>query len=201
MDIDRMIVYLDLDRTLIKTPDMGMVWKYVGVIYPEVADGFENAEDYFHYIGDMHYYDMSAHLQSLGLEPTEVYQSVVHSEYADGRLEEEGAGDLISSLVALGYEPQVLTFGSDDYQRFKAALCPSLREIPVITTIRPKADVLEELGVECWLIDDRPLGDELPGNVSFIQVSPDRAAVPYDAQWTVKQSLGEVKAFFEAISR
>lgn len=196
-----MIVYLDLDRTLFKTAEMSVVWEYIGAIYPEAAEAFEEVEDYFHYVGDMYYYDMSAHLQSLGLEPTEVYQAVINSEYADGRLEEQGASALIDTLVTLGYEPQVLTFGSDDYQRLKTALCPSLRGIPVVTTLRPKADVLEELGIECWLVDDRPLGDELPGNVSFIQVSPDGAAVPYDADWTVKQSLGEVKTFFEAIAR
>ena len=195
-----MIVYLDLDRTLFKTADMAAVWEYISNLYPEAADAFDSAEDYFHYIGDMYYYDMGAHLTSLGLEPTEVYAAVADSELADGRLEIEGTKELIASLVRDGYEVQVLTFGSDDYQRFKASLCPALREVPVVTTLRAKSEVLEELGDECWLVDDRPLGDELPGNVSFVQVSPDGAAVPHNADWTVKKSLGEVKEFFDAIS-
>ena len=195
-----MIVYLDLDRTLFQTADMGMVWEYIGQLYPEAAEAFDSAEDYFHYIGEQYYYDMSAHLVSLGLEPEEVYASVANSELADGRLEIEGSKELIESLLRDGYEVQVLTFGSDDYQRFKASLCPSLREVPIMTTLRAKADILEELGIECWLVDDRPLGDELPGNVSFVQVSPDGRAVPHDADWTVKPSLHDVKEFFDAIS-
>ena len=195
-----MIVYLDLDRTLFKTADMGTVWEYIGEIYPQAADAFDSAEDYFHYVGDMYYYDMGAHLASLGLEPDEVYASVAESDLADGRLEAEGAKQLIDTLISDGYEVQVLTFGSDDYQRFKASLCPALREVPVVTTLRAKSEVLEELGDECWLVDDRPLGDELPGNVSFVQLSPDGAAVPHDADWTVKKSLVEVKEFFDAIS-
>lgn len=195
-----MIVYLDLDRTLFKTADMNTVWEYIGQLYPEAAEAFDSAEDYFHYIGEQYYYDMSAHLASLGLEPEEVYASVTNSELADGRLEIEGSKELIEGLSRDGYEVQVLTFGSDDYQRFKASLCPSLKEVPIMTTLRAKADVLEELGIECWLVDDRPLGDELPGNVSFVQVSYDGRAVPHDADWTVKPSLHEVKEFFDAIS-
>lgn len=196
-----MIVYLDLDRTLFNTPEMGQVWDYIASLYPESADAFDDAEKYFHYVDDMHYYDMSAHLESLGLDPAEVYAAVAQSELADGRLEEAGAKELIGMLRNLGYEPVVLTFGSDDYQRFKASLCPALQDVPVMATLRPKSEVLEERGEECWLVDDRPLGDELPGNVSFVQVSPDGAAVPYDADWTVKRSLSEVGDFFAAISR
>ena len=194
-----MIVYLDLDRTLFKTASMDTVWEYISSLYPEAADAFDNHETYFHYIGDMYYYDMGAHLASLGLDPEEVYAAVANSEYADGRLEYEGCRELIKFLQKQGYEVRVLTFGSDDYQRFKASLCPSLKGIPIVTTLRAKPDVLEELEEECWLVDDRPLGDELPNNVSFIQISPDGAAVPYDADWTVKRSLNEVKDFFDAI--
>jgi FMN phosphatase YigB (HAD superfamily) len=195
-----MIVYLDLDRTLFKTANMDTVWEYIGRVYPEAAEAFDSAEDYFHYVGEQYYYDMSSHLASLGLDPEEVYASVTNSELADGRLEIDGSKELIETLTRDGYEVQVLTFGSDDYQRFKASLCPALRGVPIVTTLRAKSEVLDELGVECWLVDDRPLGDELPGNVSFVQISPDGAAVPYDADWTVKKSLFEVKEFFDAIS-
>lgn len=195
-----MIVYLDLDRTLFKTANMDTVWEFIGQTYPEAAEAFDSAEDYFHYVGEQYYYDMSSHLASLGLDPAEVYASVTNSELADGRLEIDGSKELIQTLTRDGYEVQVLTFGSDDYQRFKASLCPALRGVPIVTTLRAKSEVLDELGVECWLVDDRPLGDELPGNVSFVQISPDGAAVPHDADWTVKKSLFEVKEFFDAIS-
>lgn len=194
-----MIVYLDLDRTLFKTSEIGAVWEYIGQLYPEAKDAFDNHEAYFHYVGDYYYYDMGAHLTSLGLDPAGAYASVAASEYADGRFEMEGCKALVDSLMAEGYDVKVLTFGSDDYQRFKASLCPSLREVPIITTLRPKPEVLEEFAEECWLVDDRPLGDELSGNVSFIQLSEDGVAVPHDADWTVKRSLNEVREFFHAI--
>lgn len=195
-----MIVYLDLDRTLFNTAKISDAWDYIGKLYPEAKDAFDNHEDYFHYVGDLYYYDMGAHLTSLGLEPAEVYAAVAGSELGDGRFELEGCKALVDSLVRDGYDVSVLTFGSDDYQRFKVSLCPSLRGVPVMTTLRPKTEVLEELGEECWLVDDRPLGDELPGNVSFIQMSLDGLTVPADADWTVKHSLTEVKEFFDAIS-
>lgn len=195
-----MIVYLDLDRTLFRTTDMDTVWSYIGTQYPEAVEAFDSAEEYFHYVGEQYYYDMSAHLSSLGLEPENIYASVTASELADGRLEADGAGELIKGLEHNGYDVAVLTFGTDDYQKFKASLCPSLRQVPIVTTLRAKADILEELGEECWLVDDRPLGDELPGNVSFVQLCEERDPTRNDASWTVKKSLYEVKEFFDAIS-
>lgn len=194
-----MIVYLDLDRTLFKTGNVKVLWEYIAQQYPEIGDAFAGRETYYHYVDDMYYYDMSAHLTSLGLEPELVYGELGNSIYADGRFEYEGAGELIEALLSYGYDVRIMTFGTDDYQRFKASLCPSLLGLPIVSTLRPKPEVLEELEEECWLVDDRPLGDELPGNVSFVQVSLEGKPIPPDVFWPVKRSLHETKEFFDAI--
>lgn len=195
-----MIVYLDLDRTLFKTSAVSTLWEFITELHPEIGDAFAGREAFYHYVDDLYYYDMSAHLASLGLEPESTYGEIINSPYADGRFEYEGAGELVETLLSRGYEIRIMTFGSDDYQRFKAALCPSLLGLPIVTTIRPKPEVLEELEEGCWLVDDRPLGDELPGNVSFVQVSLEGKPEPPDALWPIKRSLGEVKTFFDAIA-
>lgn len=195
-----MIIYLDLDRTLFKTGAVSTLWQSISEQHPEIGDAFAGRETYYHYVDDLYYYDMGAHLSALGLEPEAVYGELIASGYADGRFEYDGAGELVESLLDHGYDVRIMTFGSDDYQRFKASLCPSLLGLPIITTLRPKPEVLEDLEDGCWLVDDRPLGDELPSNVSFVQVSLEGKPAPPDALWPVKHSLGEVKTFFDAVA-
>lgn len=195
-----MIVYLDLDRTTFRTRDFGVVWEYLKEHYPVVADTNDDPKAYYHYVDDMYYYDMAAHLTALGLDPDAVFAELGGSDFADGRLEYEGTAELVATLQRLGYEVRVLTFGEDATQRFKASLCPSLRGLAVVTTRRPKPEVLDDLQEECWLVDDKPLGHELPGNVSFIQVNQEEAPVPPDTEWEVRSSLPLVATFFEAIA-
>lgn len=196
-----MIIYFDLDRTLFQTSRADEIWDKIGELYPEV-DGkaaYEGRSEFYSFVGDSYYHDMSAHLVSLGLDPTRVYEDLQQSELADGRFEYEGCKELLETLSSRA-ELRVLTFGMDDYQRFKASLCPSLRELPVTTTLRLKADVLEELQDECWLVDDKAIGFELPGNVSFVQVSLEGGEV--DAfDWPVFRSLREVQEFFDDVLR
>lgn len=194
-----MIVYLDLDNTLFNLEGVGAIWSYLESRYPEAAGASVNHEQYYRYVGELSYYDMTAHLTALGLDPATIYEELASSELADGTYQYDGAVELVSSLQGHGAEVRVLTFGEDAYQRAKASLCPALRGIQVITTRRPKAEVLEDMEEGCWLVDDRPLGDELPNNVSFVQVVLDDRPVPSHADWTVKHSLAEVKEFFDAI--
>lgn len=195
-----MIIYLDLDRTLLRTDALEELWDYLRTEYPHLADHMGRNEDYLRYVDDMSYYDFGAQLADMGLEPDVIYAELAESEYADGRYEYDGASELITSLRANGFELSVLTFGADDYQRFKASLCPSLAGMQIITTNRPKYDVLSEIAEDgCWLVDDRPIGDELPNNVSFVQVSQEGQPFPHDALWPIKQNLQEVKEFFEDV--
>lgn len=194
-----MIIYLDLDRTLFRTEAFFAVWAYIAELYPEAAGAAENRSAYYRTVDDMYFYDMSAQLADLGLDPATVYAEVAASEFGDGRLEYPGVGQLIETLESRGAEVRLLTFGSDDCQRFKASLCPSLRQLPVITTVRAKPDVLHDSEEECWLVDDKPIGAELPGNVSFVQVALDGQVVPPDTEWPVFTDLLLAKEFFEDV--
>lgn len=196
-----MIVYLDLDRTLFRTELSGAMWQYIGDQHPEATGAFEQQEKFYRYVDELYYYDMSAHLESIGLEAGGIYDELRAAGFADGQFEFEGTKELIESLQELGHDVRLLSFGSEQYQTFKASLCPSLIGLPLVVTQRPKHEVLEDFVEECWLVDDRAIGDELPGNVSFIQICHDPEMVPTSyVDWTVKRSLGEVQAFFKAIA-
>ena len=86
-----MIVYLDLDRTLFKTQDFFAVWDVIAAEYPEATGAAAKRRDYYRTVDDMYFYDMSAQLRDLGLDPETVYAEVAQSEYADGRLEHDDA--------------------------------------------------------------------------------------------------------------
>jgi FMN phosphatase YigB (HAD superfamily) len=191
-----MIVYLDLDRTLFRTGEASVIWQAIAALYPEVdvSNAFEDRASFFKYLGDQYYYDMSQQLQSYGLESESVYEQLRASDLTDGRFEYEGVHELILALKPHA-EVRIFTFGADDYQRFKASLCPSLHGLTIVTTLRAKGDVLADSEEECWLVDDRPIGDELPGNASFVQVSLEGKDVPPDALWPVFRSLGDLQVF------
>lgn len=180
------VVYLDLDRTLYDTDRGGqMIWQELGRAYPHIDAVSEHASQQKYYVyqddGDAYAYDFGAHMDALGLVRDEVYAMLRGSDLADERLEYDGVSELVTWIQARG-KVRVLTYGTDDYQRLKAALCPSLVDVEIITTRGDKAEYLADKG-DVWLVDDRPLGDMLPSNVRFIQVLVDE---------TVSQGRGEV---------
>lgn len=194
------MIYLDLDRTLFQTSRANEFWPVIESLYPQVDSirAIAERENYYQQMGDMYFHDVSKQLCDFGCDPVEVYESLLETELADGRFEFEGAKELVTALLAKGQEVSVLTFGSDDYQRFKAALCPSLRELPVITTLRPKYEFLDNLEADdVWVVDDKPIGDEIAGLASFVQVSLEGISVPPDTTWPVFYNLRDVRAFFE----
>lgn len=165
-------IFLDLDRTLYRT-DLGtrLIWREIARGFPVVDDTHELArqDEFYVHDGDSYAYDMRAHLVSLGLDEGEVFEHVRRSETADGRLEYEGVDELVSWAREVG-EVAILTYGYDDYQRMKASLCPSINGVEIITTLRPKGDFFKTIQGEAWLVDDKPIGDELPEHVRFVQV-------------------------------
>ena len=193
-----MIVYLDLDRTMFRTAGSGEV------IFDKIAElftGFDvkralvERDDYYVEVGDLYYHDMSKQLSDNRLEPDEVYAALRQSNLADGRFQFDGCDELIQ-LLKKRADVRVFTFGPDDFQRFKASLCPALDGLTVITTMRPKAELLRSSPDPAWLVDDKPIGDQLPDTVQFIQVSLEGASVSHDASWPLFYSLREVKEFF-----
>ncbi len=172
-------VCVDIDRTLYNTVlGVELQWRKIAEMYPGVDSEVEvrRQAEFYVYAEISYYYDLSAHVADLGLDVDEVYQALVSSELADGRLQYKGADELMSWLKGHA-EVFSVTYGKDDIQRLKASLCPALEGVEIITTLGHKADYLRDQG-EVWLVDDKTLGENRLENVKFIQVAiegqPDR---------------------------
>lgn len=191
------IVYLDLDRTLFRTEQTGDIWQQLELLHPEIvhaATEHERSGEFYMYSDDMYCHDVSAQLRSLGLDPTTIYDDLTHSDLGDGRFEYQGSTALITYLKRVA-TPVILTYGTDDYQRFKASLCPSLSGISVETILEPKPQWLHEHAASGWLVDDKPIGGEVPATITFVQVALESKA-SHDVSWPVCESLGEVEQYF-----
>lgn len=170
----KLSIFLDLDRTLYRT-DLGtqLIWQEVERLNEAVSAQEEQARlsDFYLQNDDLYAYDFSSHLRAIGLDVERVYQQLESSDFADGRLEYEGAQDLVKWIQARG-EAKVLTYGVDDFQRLKARLCPSLRGVDIITTLKPKGKFFREADLRgrVWMVDDKLIGGELPEGVEFIWI-------------------------------
>lgn len=165
-------IYLDLDRTLFATAGASeLLWAELARHYAlEPMTEIERQRQF--YVIDQtgnYYYDFAAHLQDCGIDPDEAATLLTASPLADGRLLMAGAAQLIERLRMAGYSLEILTFGDVYYQRLKAALCPVLRDIPINSTLQPKAMFLADKG-DCVLVDDKNIASELPANVRFYWV-------------------------------
>ncbi len=175
--MSRPTFYLDLDRTLFRTDEIGAMFQKIGELHTEVdaEHGYAQREEYYVYPfkgqgdDDTYYHDVSAWLRANGLIPDEVYEKLAATELADGRFEYQGVAELVGMLQARG-PVRVLTFGEDGYQRAKAALCPSLAGIEVITTTGRKGAWLATHAVPGdWLVDDK-IVTGIPHDIRFLQV-------------------------------
>jgi hypothetical protein len=190
--MSQLLIFLDLDRTLYRTAMAGAAkWRKIGELYPKVdaRAAHDEQQRYYQRSGDSYAYDFTAHVSALGLDPATVYEQLRQSELADGRMEYDGVPELVSWAQSVG-QVKVLTYGTDDYQRLKAALCPSLHNVEIITTLGSKSDYLQQQG-DVWLVDDKPLGAELPANVHFIQALLEGQQAT-DGVWPVVTSLQQV---------
>lgn len=196
--MSRPIVYLDLDRTLFQTTRIVEIWQWLERRYPEIVDAerdLARMKQFYQWYDDLYCYDMSAHVRALGLVPGQVYRELATSELADGRFEFPGCSALIDYLKTVAL-PIILTYGTDDYQRCKVALCPSLAGVPVETTLSAKRDWLAQHAAAGWLIDDKPIGDGLPTSVRFIQVDlEEKPAVKSNPHWPVVTTLHQVEEY------
>ena len=156
--------YLDLDRTLFRTERVYEIIAKIAELYPEkpsLVDGYELRHNHYVYPfaaeGDTRTYshDLSWWLRDHGLDPGSVYGRLLESELTDGRFEYKDVAELVGQLKSRG-EVKILTFGVDEYQRFKAALCPSLEGVEVITTLKSKTEYLNRYGRDGdWMVDDK----------------------------------------------
>lgn len=200
MSIAKPRVYLDLDRTIFDTDKASMLWHELAKHYDLIPEACHADRERFYVwpVPGTYYHDMSAQLEAYGIYPPEAFEILRCSPLADGRLQLPYTDQLIHALRPLA-DLVVLTFGADDYQHLKAALCPALNGIPVITTSGEKRAILKEAG-ECWLVDDKPLGEHPPKNVHYIQIAPPGGTVHGNTLWPFFSNLKEVKEYlYEAL--
>lgn len=194
-----MTVYLDLDRTLFRTPGFSkFFWEKLHTLYPEIdhVAAVADQETYYRTVGDLYFYDATTHLEDLGFDAEEVFARLETSELGDGRFEFDGANELVSALKSR-VDVQLLTFGEDRYQRFKATLCPSISGLSVATTLNAKANFFKNLEGTHYLVDDKPIGYDLPDNIKFVQVSLEGKVQDENVPWPVLYSLHDVKEYFD----
>ena len=158
--------YIDLDRTTFRTERVKELYDELVRLYPDnlaVAEGYKRRGDYY-VLSDAHdgdgdqlyCHDFAAQLRVMGLEPSVVFARL-QERLGDGRFEYDGTAELVALLRERG-NVVVLTYGTDDYQRCKAALCPSLRDLSCVTVLEPKSAYLNEHAkTGDWMIDDKVL--------------------------------------------
>lgn len=190
-----MHVYLDFDRTLLDTSRAGReLWRTIGQLYSlDWQAEFDRQADFYVYREpglSEYYYDLAAQLRACGLDPSGVAERLKRSEIADDRLLFPGAAEFVRAVSAV-MPTSILTYGDSFYQHLKVALCPAMAELPVHTTTGSKAAWLDGKG-ECWLVDDKAIGAELPPNVRFIQVQlEDKPVSP--AAWPVCTNYTDIE--------
>ena len=189
-------LFLDLDRTLFRTSELDEAeWGLLGQQFGIDSEA-ELARRTDFYVRDekAYYYDFAAHVRAAGLGEEAVFAFLLQSELADGRMEYDGVAELVAWARQRG-TVHVLTYGPANYQRFKAALCPSLEGAEIITTLQPKGDYFREQRPtgEVWMVDDKPIGSDLPDTVRFIQTAEYNGIVaPEHPAWPVATALSQI---------
>ena len=187
---------LDLDRTLFRTSELDEAeWGLLGRQFGIDSEAELARRTDFHVRTETaYYYDFAAHVRAAGLDEKEAFSFLLQSTLADGRMEYDGVAELVAWARQRG-SVSVLTYGPANYQRFKAALCPSLEGVEIITTLQSKGDYFREQCPtgEVWMVDDKPIGGDLPDNVRFIQTAEYNGIVaPEHPAWPVATALGQI---------
>ena len=187
---------LDLDRTLFRTSELDKAeWGLLGRQFGIDSEAELARRTDFHVRTEKaYYYDFAAHVRAAGLGEEAVFAFLLQSVLADGRMEYDGVAELVTWAKQRG-TVHVLTYGPANYQRFKAALCPSLEGAEIITTLQSKGDYFREqcLTGEVWMVDDKPIGGDLPDGVRFIQTAEyNGVTAPEHPAWPVATALSQI---------
>lgn len=192
------LVFLDLDRTLFDTRRIGEIWQELAKKYDidPVAAAAERSKWYVWESTTTYHHDFSAQLRAYGIHPKEAYAYIQASPLSDGRLEFPYTEQLITTLVPIA-RLKILTYGSHDYQQLKASLCPSLDNIAILPTLESKSAVLQRYTEKysCWLVDDKPIGHDLPPEVHFVQAALESEIPDFTQNWPIFTSLKDVKDY------
>ncbi len=187
-------VFLDLDRTLFKTDSFDeQKWQLLADEYSIDAELEHSRQPNFYvYNDDMYAYDFNSHIEDLSLPLDEVYGLIVKSSMNDGRLEYPGVKELIDDLSDKS-DLRILTYGHERYQNLKYSLCPSLEKVAMTTTLKRKGQYFRDNNImQGYMVDDKPIGSELPRGVKFIQVSLDGLKADQRVNWPILSNLGGV---------
>lgn len=189
-------LFLDLDRTLFRTSDLDEAeWGLLGQRFGIDSEAeLARRTNFYKYDEKAYYYDFAAHVRAAGLDEKEAFSFLLQSTLANGRMEYDGVAEVVAWAKQRG-TVHVLTYGPANYQRFKAALCPSLKEAEIITTLQSKGDYFREQRPtgEVWMVDDKPIGSDLPDSVRFIQtVEYNDITAPENPAWPVATALSQI---------
>lgn len=189
-------LFLDLDRTLFRTSELDAAeWGLLGQQFGIDSEAeLKRRTDFYVRTEKAYYYDFAAHVQAAELGEEAVFSFLLQSTLADGRMEYDGVAELVAWARQRG-TVHVLTYGPANYQRFKAALCPSLEGVEIITTLQSKSDYFREQRPtgEVWMVDDKPIGGDLPDGVRFIQtVEYNDITASENPKWSVATALSQI---------
>ncbi|QJU07340.1 hypothetical protein FBF29_01315 [Candidatus Saccharibacteria bacterium oral taxon 488] len=187
---------LDLDRTLFRTSELDKAeWGLLGRQFGIDSEAELARRTDFHVRTEKaYYYDFAAHVRAAGLDDEEAFSFLLQSALADGRMEYDGVAEVVAWARQRG-TVHVLTYGPANYQRFKAALCPSLEGVEIITTLQPKGEYFREQCPtgEVWMVDDKPIGGDLPDGVRFIQTAEYNGVTASEhLAWPVATALSQI---------
>jgi len=194
-------LFLDLDRTLFRTSELDAAeWGLLGQQFGIDSEAeLKRRTDFYVRTEKAYYYDFAAHVQAAELGEEAVFSFLLQSTLADGRMEYDGVAELVAWARQRG-TVHVLTYGPANYQRFKAALCPSLEGVEIITTLQSKSDYFREQRPtgEVWMVDDKPIGGDLPDSVRFIQtVEYNNITAPEHPAWPVATALSQIPGIID----
>ncbi len=189
-------LFLDLDRTLFRTSELDKAeWGLLGRQFGIDSEAELARRTDFHVRTEKaYYYDFAAHVRAAGLDDEEAFSFLLQSALADGRMEYDGVAEVVAWARQRG-TVHVLTYGPANYQRFKAALCPSLEGAEIITTLQSKGEYFREQCPtgEVWMVDDKPIGGDLPDGVRFIQtVEYNDITASENPKWSVATALSQI---------
>ncbi|PLS80788.1 hypothetical protein CYG49_04145 [Candidatus Saccharibacteria bacterium] len=165
-------IFVDLDRTLFDTDVfIAAVWHYLGKKYPidtEVEKA--RAKQYYTYDQDLYNYHFFDHIRALAIGDVQTIRFELSLYLREQSLLYNDTQKGLAALKELG-GATILTFGNEEYQRFKIACVPELAWLPVEIVQQHKRHFFSENYTQpCILIDDKDLYGQLPSTVEFIKI-------------------------------
>lgn len=196
-----MKVYFDLDYTLFDTgrfaDDAWRLWaQNLNYKYSPRQVALQAKEDFYILKDGLYYYDYFAHLNSLfGKRAGPMHIKTKHNAKNDDYLYED-ARDAIGAVSSLA-DVEILTFGDEAYQRYKAQLT-GLDNIICNVTLTSKGQFLAQKQTQAILLDDRDLFGEMPAGVEFVRIERTGSDKRLNVAHTLTEAADIIKAMVKA---